>query len=74
MGENELGTADVPADLRRTFWTLVALFNAALLGVGLGVLVIAFRGRWAAGGAAIAAGLAAFAVGYRRYRAERRNA
>lgn len=59
--------SDAPAGLRRKFWTLVATFNIALLAVALGVLFVAFRGRWQDGGLAVVLGLALFAFGYRRY-------
>lgn len=59
--------ADAPAPLRRKFWTLVATFNVALLAVSLGLMFVAFRGRWQYGGGAVVLGLVLFAFGYRRY-------
>lgn len=59
--------SDAPAPLRRKFWTLVATFNVALIAVSLGLMFVAFRGRWRYGGAAVVIGLVLFAFGYRRY-------
>lgn len=61
---------DAPRDLQATFWSLVVQFNVALLGVSLGVMLVAFEGEWFWGGAALLAGLFAFARGYRGYRRE----
>jgi hypothetical protein len=59
--------SDAPAGLRRKFWTLVATFNVALLAVSLGLMFVAFRGRWQYGGLAVVLGLVLFAFGYWRY-------
>lgn len=59
--------SDAPTGLRRRFWTLVATFNVALLAVSLGLMFVAFRGRWQYGGAAVVLGLVLFGFGYRRY-------
>ncbi|GAA0273114.1 DUF7322 domain-containing protein [Halobacterium noricense] len=59
--------SDAPAGLRRRFWTLVATFNVALLAVSLGLMFVAFRGRWQYGGLAVVLGLVLFAFGYWRY-------
>lgn len=63
---------DVPSDLRRAFWTIVALANVSLFAVSLGVMLLVFRGQVAAGGASLVVGVAALALAVRRYR--RRNA
>lgn len=63
---------DVPSELYRAFWGLVAVFNVALFAVAVGALLIVFRGQWDLGGSILAAGLVLLAYGlyqYRRYRA-----
>lgn len=67
-------TPDIPdpsnasPELRRTFIRLVLIFNVALLATAVGLMLIGFEGRWRRGGALVGVGLAAFALGYRRYR------
>lgn len=64
--------SNVPTELHRAFWGLVAVFNVALFATALGALLIAFRGQWTLGGAVLAVGLLALGYGvvrYRRYRA-----
>lgn len=67
------GTADVPAELRRAFWFLVVVFNAALLGVGLGLLLLVFERGPDLGVELLGAGLLLGAYGYLRYRYVRRR-
>lgn len=73
-GDGERGTAeergdrDVPAHVARLFWTLVGVFNVALIALALGVMLIGFRGRWALGGQLVLAGTILFVYGYYRYR------
>ncbi|MFB6152945.1 MAG: hypothetical protein ABEJ27_01705 [Halodesulfurarchaeum sp.] len=57
-----------PAHVRREFWLLVALFNVALLGTGLGVLFLVFETGGPFGWAVLGVGLAAGGYGYGRYR------
>lgn len=59
---------DVPQELRKQFWTLVMLFNIALLGMSLGVMLVGFERRWTAGGAFFAVGALAFVRGWRGYK------
>lgn len=59
---------EIPADLRRTFWTLVAAINVGLLATSLGAMLIGFRGEWADGGTLVALGVAAFLWAGYRYR------
>lgn len=54
--------------LERTFWSLVAVFNVALLATALGLMLVGFEGRLRDGAALVALGLAAFALGLWRYR------
>lgn len=67
------GAADVPPDLRRTFWRLVAVFNVALLAAGVGVMLIGFEGQLRDGGALVAIGVGAFLYGYRGYRRQQKG-
>lgn len=60
--------AEPEPGLRREFWLLVGLFNVALLGLGLGALLLYFRGSTTLGWAVLAVGLATGAYGYGRYR------
>lgn len=73
--ERELApSVDVPdssnADpqLKRQFWLLVLVFNVALLAFSVGLMLVAFRGRWDDGTTATAAGIILFLYGYYRYR------
>ncbi|WP_244605242.1 DUF7322 domain-containing protein [Halorussus halobius] len=61
--------ADADPELQRQFWTLVVLFNVALFGASLGLMLVGFEGRWRVGGAMFATGALAFARGWRKYRA-----
>lgn len=62
-------TSDLPEGLRREFWLLVGLFNVALLGIGLGSLLLYFRGETTLGWTVLAVGIGAGAFGFGRYRA-----
>ncbi|MFB6218680.1 MAG: hypothetical protein ABEH77_05800 [Halobacteriaceae archaeon] len=64
-------SADAPPALARAFWRLVFVFNAALLALALGVMLVGFEGAWVRGGALVLVGAGAFAYGYWRYRRER---
>ncbi|WP_335999561.1 DUF7322 domain-containing protein [Halorientalis halophila] len=64
--------SDVPEDLLRSFWKLVAIFNVALLAVSLGPMLAVFRGEWVNGGLVFAVGVAFFAYGYARYQRAKR--
>jgi hypothetical protein len=64
-----------PSEVRREFWILVGLFNIALLGTGLGVLLLVFEPGADVAWLVLGAGLAAGGYGYGRYRrGERRRA
>lgn len=65
--------ADADPELRRQFWTLVALFNVALFGTSLGLMLVGFEGRWLVGGGIFAAGALAFARGWFKYKAVTRD-
>lgn len=54
--------------LKKRFWSLVLVFNVALFGMSLGLMVVGFRGRWKIGGAIFAVGAFAFLRGWRGYR------
>lgn len=57
-----------PSDLRREFWILVGLFNVALLGIGLGVMLLVFEAGSDTAWPVLVGGLAAGGYGYGRYR------
>lgn len=72
--QDEDGSAQPSADLRRQFWVLVGLFNIGLLGVGLGVLLLVFEPGSGVGWPVLGLGLAAGGYGYGKYRRrEHRN-
>jgi hypothetical protein len=59
---------DVPSELKKQFWKLVLLFNVALFGMSLGVMLVGFEGRWRLGGAFFLVGAVAFARGWLGYK------
>lgn len=59
---------DAPPELRRAFWSSVLLFNVALFGLSLGLMLIGFQQRWLFGGGLVLIGLVAFVRGWLRYR------
>jgi len=61
---------DVPPDLARAFLRLVVVFNAALLALALGVMLIGFQRAWLRGGGLLAVGVGGLTYGYWRYRYE----
>ncbi|WP_276300617.1 DUF7322 domain-containing protein [Halorussus lipolyticus] len=54
-------------ELKKQFWSLVLIFNVALFGMSLGLMVVGFRGRLQVGGAIFLAGAFAFLRGWRQY-------
>lgn len=64
-------SADVPKELWRAFWGLVAVFNVAIFALALGPLLVVFRGEVVYGGIITGIGIVSFLYGvyrYRRYR------
>jgi hypothetical protein len=61
--------SDAPAELRREFWVQVVIFNAAVLALAAGLMLVAFTTRRVEAAVLVAAGLGFFAHGMRRYRA-----
>lgn len=59
---------EADAELLRTFWSLVATLNLGVFAVSLGLLLVAFRGQWAAGGGVFLLGVGALAWVWHRYR------
>lgn len=59
---------DVPQETARLFWYLVAVFNVALMGLAVGVMLIVFQDRWSLGGQITLAGAILLAYGIYRYR------
>ena len=73
--EQELAPSiDVPdesaasTELQRKFWSLVLVFNAALLAISVGVMFVGFEGDLQAGGSLIAAGAILSVYGFYKYR------
>ncbi|UPV99398.1 hypothetical protein M0R88_12795 [Halorussus gelatinilyticus] len=66
--------SEADAELKRRFWSLVFVFNVALFGVSLGLMLVAFEGRLRLGGAMVAVGAVAFLRGWRGYRKARSDA
>lgn len=73
--EQELApSVDIPdssaasTELKRKFWSLVLVFNAALLAVSVGVMLIGFQGDVDAGGSLLAAGFILAIYGFYKYR------
>ncbi|WP_128477623.1 DUF7322 domain-containing protein [Halorussus pelagicus] len=64
---------DADPELKQQFWSLVLLFNVALFGMSLGLMLVGFEGRWQVGGALVAVGAFAFLRGWRRYRIVQRE-
>jgi len=60
---------EVPEDLVRTFWKLVAVFNVALFALALGPMLAYFRGEIVDGLSVFLLGAGFFVYGYLRYRA-----
>jgi hypothetical protein len=58
---------DADPELKKRFWSLVMIFNVALFGMSLGLMVVGFRGQWKVGGAIFAVGAFAFLRGWRGY-------
>lgn len=65
--------ADIDPDLRNRFWSLVLVFNVALLALSLGLMFAAFEGQLGLGGQLVGAGLVLSAFGYYRYRQAKRS-
>lgn len=59
--------SEADTELKKRFWSLVLIFNVALFGMSLGLMVVGFRGRWQVGGAIFAVGAFAFLRGWRGY-------
>ena len=55
------------------FWGLVVVFNIAVLGIGVGILLIVFDGNLTLGGQVLAVGLVLLGYGLYRYRDARRE-
>jgi hypothetical protein len=60
--------SEAPAEVRGAFWSLVAVFNAAILAMSVGAMLVGFRGQWTTGGGLLVAGLLSFAFGVVRVR------
>lgn len=63
-----LEDVDVPGEVAVSFWALVLVANAVVLAVGVGLMLIGFRGDWETGGRLLAAGAILSVYGYYRYR------
>ncbi|MFB6310119.1 MAG: hypothetical protein ABEH64_02940 [Salinirussus sp.] len=58
----------VPARVQFLFWGLVVIFNLAILGIGVGLLLVVFDGNLVLGGQLLLAGLLLLGYGLYRYR------
>jgi hypothetical protein len=67
------GDSNAPAKLQASFWALVLVFNAALLGVSLGAMFIVFEGNWTLGPQLLIGGVLVFGFGLYRYRQIKRK-
>ncbi|WP_114576193.1 hypothetical protein [Saliphagus sp. LR7] len=59
---------DVPSEIHSAFWLVVLTLNAAILATAVGALVLVFGHGTRPGLAALACGVALFALAARRYR------
>jgi hypothetical protein len=64
---------DADPELKRRFWSLVFVFNVALFGMSLGLMLVGFEGRWQFGGSLFLVGAFAFLRGWHRYRKVQRE-
>lgn len=60
--------ADVPRELMRAFWGLVAVFNVGLFATAVGALLIGVAGRVELGGVILVIGLVSLGYGLVRFR------
>jgi len=58
--------SEAPAEVRVAFWSLVVLFNLAILAVAVGAMLVGFQGRVTIGGGLLLAGALAFGIGVYR--------
>lgn len=66
-------TGDAPARVQFLFWGLVVVFNLAVLGIGVGLLLVFLAGNFVLGGQVFLAGLLLFGYGLYRYRGARKE-
>ncbi|MCW8172721.1 DUF7322 domain-containing protein [Natrialba swarupiae] len=66
--EPSIDTSDVPAELKRTFWAIVLVVNAAVFAVSLGVIFLIFHGISNHAIALLVGGVLLFGMAHRRYR------
>lgn len=64
----DAGPAQPPARVKRDFWILVGVANAALLALALGALLLAFTGRRTVATVLLGLGVGLTGYGVRRYR------
>jgi hypothetical protein len=64
-------SGDAPPRVQFLFWGLVVVFNLAVLGIGVGLLLIVLGGNFALGGQILLAGLLLLGYGLYRYRGAR---
>lgn len=66
-----LSEADVDPEFTMLWWRSVLLANVAVAGLGIGPMLVYFRGMWLAGGGAMLLGLVALLRTYQYYRSVR---
>ncbi|MFB6169533.1 MAG: hypothetical protein ABEJ06_00145 [Haloarculaceae archaeon] len=66
--EPDLADVEVPDELARRFWGLVATVNVGLLAAAVGLLVLVFEADWRRGGAAFVLGVLTLGYAYYKYR------
>lgn len=69
----ETNYADVDPRFRRRFWALVVALNVGIFAASLGLLLVAFRGRYVVGGQLVLASVVVLGYAARRYRQAKRR-
>jgi hypothetical protein len=63
------GAGDLDTDVASAFWASVFYLNVAFFALGLGPMLIVFRGQWKLGAGLVIGGLLALVRTYQIYRA-----
>lgn len=65
--EPDLEDVEVPQELARRFWGLVATVNVGLFAAAVGLMLVGFEGDWRRGGAAFVLGVLMLGYAYHKY-------